>query len=360
MQTPKTYQIIGLMSGTSGDGLDIAYCEFKYDGAWSFKIPYSNTVPFPEKLAHNLSNSHLLPGEKLILLDIEFGRWMGEKVKIFCHSYQITPIAIASHGHTAFHRPELKNTLQIGNGWSIHIASGLPVINDFRMLDVQLGGQGAPLVPIGDMLLFPAYDYCLNLGGIANISFQNNGKREAYDVCPFNLLLNHYSAKVGLAFDDGGELAKQGKVIPELEVQLNDIAFYKKQGGKSLGREDMESAFMPLLEKQNAPIENILATLIAHYVFQISKPMKSQNGKKLVITGGGAYHRYFIDLLKGELLGKVDIVIPNRTIIDFKEALIFGFLGVLKIRGEVNCLSSVTGATRDNVGGVVYGDLKDI
>lgn len=357
MQTPITYPIIGLMSGTSGDGLDIAYCEFAYDGAWSYSVPHSITVPFPEELAHPLTNSFLLTGEELRLLDIDFGRWMGEEVKNFCLNSHLTPLAISSHGHTVFHRPELKNTMQIGNGWSMHIASGLPVINDFRMLDVQLGGQGAPLVPIGDMHLFSEYDYCLNLGGIANISYQNGDKREAYDVCPFNLLLNYYAGKIGFAYDDGGKLARKGNHLPDLEEQLNDLSFYKKAGGKSLSRENMVKDYIPLIEKQEAPVEDVLATLVAHYVYQISKIMKSKKNKSLVITGGGAYHKYFLEQLAEALKNTVDIVIPDKTIIDFKEALIFGFLGVLKIRGEVNCLSSVTGAARDNVGGVLYGTL---
>jgi len=357
MQDPQTYKIIGLMSGTSGDGLDIAYCEFSYNGSWSYDIPYSTTVPFPEKLNQSIIDSHFLTSEELRLLDIDFGRWMGEEVKAFCLNSHLSPIAISSHGHTVFHQPELKNTLQIGNGWSMHIASGLPIINDFRMLDVQLGGQGAPLVPIGDKHLFSDYDYCLNLGGIANISFQNKDKRTAFDVCPFNLLLNYYAGKKGLAYDDGGIMARNGKPIPGLEARLNDLSFYKKTGGRSLGRENMEKDFIPLLENEDSPIEDILATLVAHYTYQISKIMVGNKGKSLIVTGGGAYHRYFIEQLAEALKDKVELVIPDKTIINFKEALIFAFLGVLKIRGEINCLSSVTGAEKDSVGGVIYGDL---
>lgn len=359
MQTLKTYPIIGLMSGTSGDGLDIAYCDFVYNGTWTYSVPHSITIPFPEELAHPISNSHLLSGEELRLLDVDLGRWMGEEVKNFCLNSHLTPIAISSHGHTVFHRAELKNTLQIGNAWSMHVASGLPVINDFRMLDVQLGGQGAPLVPIGDMHLFSEYDYCLNLGGIANISFQNGDQRDAYDVSPFNLLLNYYAGKKGLPYDDGGELARRGKAIPELVAQLNDLPFYKKTGGRSLGRENMEKDFIPLLQSQDAAVEDILATLTEHYTYQISQIMKGQKQKSLVITGGGAYHRYFVEKLADALKDKVDIIIPDKTIIDFKEALIFGFIGVLKIRGEVNCLSSVTGASRDSIGGVIYGTISN-
>jgi len=358
MPTSKTYKIIGLMSGTSGDGLDLAYCEFTLGKTWSFIIPHHSTVPFPDRLDHDLAQSHSLSGEELRLLDIEFGRWMGEEVKNFCKIHRLSPMAIASHGHTVFHRPDLKNTLQIGNGWSMHIASGLPVINDFRMLDVQLGGQGAPLVPIGDLLLFPEFDYCLNLGGIANISYRHDGIIEAFDVSPFNLLLNHLAAKAGMAYDDGGELAKKGRPISDLKNLLNDLAFYQKSGGKSLGREDIEKDFIPLLEKQKASIEDLLATLVKHYVFQINSVTGGQKDKRMIITGGGAYHSFFINQLAESFHGRIEIVVPDSTIIEFKEALIFGFLGVLKIRGEANCLSSVTGAVRDSVGGVLYGNIK--
>ncbi|CAN5148262.1 anhydro-N-acetylmuramic acid kinase [soil metagenome] len=357
MQHPQIYKVIGLMSGTSGDGLDIAYCEFTFDSNWSFTIPHSTTCPFPESMAYALANSHLLTGEELRLLDINFGKWMGEEVKNFCEAKNVSPLAIASHGHTVFHRPDLKNTLQIGNGWSMHLASWLPVINDFRMLDVQLGGQGAPLVPIGDLYLFQDFDFCLNLGGIANISYQKANQRIAYDICPFNLILNHIAKKAGLLYDDGGQLARKGKVIPKLFDQLNDMAFYKKSGVKSLGREDIENDFLPLLEKQYGPIEDLLHTITLHCSYQISRAMEGVKNKRLIITGGGAYHEFFVEKLIETLKGSVDVILPENKIIDFKEALIFGFLGVLKIRGEVNCLSSVTGASRDNIGGVVYGEI---
>lgn len=357
MDYPNTYNIIGLMSGTSGDGLDLAYCEFTFNDVWSFSIPYSTTVPFTNELDQLLAKSHLLTAEDLRLLDIDFGRWIGEAVKNFCMTNNLSPIAIASHGHTVFHRPEIKNTFQIGNGWSMHTSSGLPVINDFRMLDVQLGGQGAPLVPIGDHYLFKDYDYCLNLGGIANISFLRGDSRVAFDICPFNLLLNHFSKKLGHPYDEGGTMARKGNCIPKVLDQLNNIDLYHKNKGKSLGREDIDSHFLPLLEAQEASIENLLDTLIKHFSFQIAKTMRGVQNKQLLITGGGAYNEYFVEQLAEELEGKVKIVIPDKKIIDYKEALIFGFLGVLKLRGEYNCLSSVTGASQDNVGGVIYGNI---
>ncbi|SNS12013.1 anhydro-N-acetylmuramic acid kinase [Belliella buryatensis] len=350
----KSYHMIGLMSGTSGDGLDIAFAQFSKDEKWTFEIPYAETIPFPENLGERLLKSHTFSGLELSLLDIDFGRWMGQEVKLFCEQHAIAPQAIASHGHTVFHQPNKGLSLQIGNGWALHAASGLPVINDFRMLDVQLGGQGAPLVPIGDMLLFGAYDYCINLGGIANISLDAADQRTAFDVCPFNLLLNHYAQQKGMPYDKGGALASSGVLFPEILRELNEIPFYHKRGAKSLGREDLE-VFYDILERYpDVPIEDKLHTLIIHYVYQIKKVIPNAKGK-LLVTGGGAYNSYFMDELRKALGENLDIPKADPTIIDFKEALIFAFLGVLRLRNENNCLASVTGASRDSCGGMVYG-----
>lgn len=360
MNTPTNYKMIGLMSGTSGDGLDIAYCEFHYDGNWTFDIPAYQTAPFPEKMAKKLRKSHKLNGYKLSLLDIEFGRWMGMQVREFTNKHELTVDAVASHGHTVFHQPQQKISLQIGNGWALHQASGLPVINDFRMLDVQLGGQGAPLVPIGDRLLFGEYDYCINLGGIANISMESAGQRIAFDICPFNLLLNYFAEYEGLAYDKNGDLAKKGRVLPGMLKNLNKLSYYDIEGHKSLGREDLVDFFEILEGGETYKAENILHTLVVHYTEQIKRAMKPIPSKKakVLITGGGAFNTFFIETLE-EALGEDFQIMPSgETIINFKEALIFAFLGVLKLRDEVNCLSSVTGAKQDNCGGVLYGQIK--
>jgi anhydro-N-acetylmuramic acid kinase len=209
MEHQSTYKTIGLMSGTSGDGLDIAYCEFENKDHWHFQIGTCETIPFPKKLGKKLKKAHLLSGYKLSLLDVQFGQWMGEEVDKFVKKNQLDVDLVASHGHTVFHQPKKKLSLQIGNGWALHTACNLPVINDFRMLDVQLGGQGAPLVPIGDKLLFPDYDYCINLGGIANISMEAEGSRIAFDICPFNLLLNHFAEDCGKTYDKNGKIAQK-------------------------------------------------------------------------------------------------------------------------------------------------------
>lgn len=354
----QTYSVIGLMSGTSGDGLDLAYCQFRYSDHWEFKILNAATAAFPAELESDLMNSHALPALELALLDVAFGNWMGEQVTNFCTKLQIKPDAICSHGHTVFHQPSKGLTLQIGNGWSLHQKTGMKVINDFRMLDVQLGGQGAPLVPIGDQLLFSDQDFCINLGGIANISMNFNGQRVAFDTCPFNLLLNEQAKKLGAKFDNQGKWASEGTCDENLLNALNSIPYYENNGAKSLGREDLEKYFNPLIESSPLGPKSILATLVRHYVQQIARVIRSYATKpvsKVLLTGGGAYHTFFREELARELSKTISISEVDTQLIEFKEALIFGFLGVLRLRGENNCLSAVTGASRDSCGGMVFG-----
>lgn len=354
----SSYTAIGLMSGTSGDGLDLALCEFTKDSSWSFRILEAETASFPKTLELDLMNSHMLSALDLSILDVSFGKWMGEQVNQFCKKYRFRPDTICSHGHTVYHQPEKGLSLQIGNGWAIYQQTGIKVINDFRMLDVQLGGQGAPLVPIGDELLFPGMDFCINLGGIANISMNWEGKRIAFDTCPFNLLLNTQAKRLGAGYDDNGKWAREGKVDQNLLQNLNSLSFYHKTKAKSLGRENLEKDFIPLISSSQASEKDILATLIAHYAFQIStviQDFSNHPNPKVLLTGGGAYNTFFIQSLQNQVNGAITIPKTAPQIIEFKEALIFGFLGVLRLRGENNCLSSVTGASRDSSGGVIFG-----
>jgi anhydro-N-acetylmuramic acid kinase len=350
------YEMIGLMSGTSGDGLDIAYCSFTKNENWDFQIKCAETVPFPSELEHDLKNCHNYSALELALLDTSFGKWIGERVKSFCVKNNIQPMGISSHGHTVFHQPQAGLSLQIGNGWALSQASKLPVINDFRMRDVQLGGQGAPLVPIGDLLLFGEMDYCLNLGGIANISFTNNDERIAFDICPFNLLLNKFALQKGFKFDQDGNLAKSGITNESLLHLLNDLPYYKIKTAKSLGREDLDAYFEHVANFPELSPEDVLATLIKHYCHQIHQVLLHKTKvQKILLTGGGAYNLFFVESLKKELGSNFEIIADNSLLIDFKEALIFAFLGVLRIRQEVNALKSVTGASEDSCGGTLYG-----
>ncbi|WP_026967394.1 anhydro-N-acetylmuramic acid kinase [Algoriphagus terrigena] len=354
----EKYNLIGLMSGTSGDGLDIAFVNFENEHGWSFEIAQAQTRPFPSELGENLARAHSLSGLELSQLDVDFGKWMGTQVRDFCREFSLKPMAVASHGHTVFHQPGKGLSLQIGNGWALHQASGLQVINDFRMGDVQLGGQGAPLVPVGDKLLFPSVDFCLNLGGIANISMEYDGSRIAFDCCPFNLPLNAESKKLGKSYDDGGSIARSGEINLPLFEALNELPFYSKKSAKSLGREEMENDYFPLVERSHLSPADKLSTLVEHYAFQIASVIRTFSTKKsplVLITGGGAFNTYFIERLDHYLERDWQLFDAPTQLIEFKEALIFAFLGVLRLRGEVNCLASVTGASRDSCGGTIYG-----
>lgn len=354
----EKYDVIGVMSGTSGDGLDLAACTFtKKDSSWAFEIKKSKTIPFPEPIGNLLSTAFRLSALDLAKLDVDFGSWVGEQINSFIEEFNLQPQAVCAHGHTVFHQPKSGFSLQIGNGWAIREKSEIPVINDFRMRDIQLGGQGAPLVPIGDQLLFTGIDFCINLGGISNISMEAEHKRVAFDISPFNLLLNHFAKKLGAEYDKDGAWAAEGITDEALFKKLNSLDFYSQSGAKSLGREDIEENFLPILESSHLSSKDISSTLVEHFSFQIAKVIlkyKNTDKPKVLITGGGAYHRYFIDRLDHYLDSQWDKVSASKELIEFKEALIFGFLGVLKLRGEANCLASVTGAKSDSCGGTLY------
>ncbi len=357
MAKKTTYRIIGLMSGTSLDGLDIACCEFTlHKKNWQYELLVAKTIHYPAAKKEWLSGLMNASALQLADADAEFGRFCGKSVKDFLLKNKIKADFIASHGHTIFHQPEKGFTTQIGNGAYIHAESGLPVVSDFRSLDVALGGQGAPLVPAGDKLLFSGYDYCLNLGGIANISLDKNKKRIAYDVCPANLMLNFIAARLGKAYDKGGDLAKKGKVNDTLLKKLNSLPFYLSKPPKSLGREWVEKNIFPLLKNTSTNNEDLLATCCEHIAMQIAHALPAGKPEaKLLITGGGALNHHLVKRIAFYTAKKATVVIPDKNTILFKEALVFAFLGLLRVENKVNSLASVTGSKQDNVGGAIYG-----
>ncbi len=348
----KTYKIIGLMSGTSLDGVDIAYCHFKKTKNWSFEIVKAETIEYPKFWINKLRQLPNSNPDELKISHAEYGHFLGELVKKFISENDFTPEYIASHGHTIFHEPDKKITFQLGDGAAIFASSGLPVIFDFRSLDVKLGGQGAPLVPIGDKLLFGEYEFCLNLGGFSNISFDKNGKRIAFDICPVNIILNKLAVELGKNFDKDGQLASIGKINQDLLNELNDLKFYQKLPPKSLANEWLQREFIPLLNKSNISTVDKMRTIVEHIAIQIANSSNTGIRGKILTTGGGAFNKFLISRIKHYNQNK--IIIPAKEIINFKEAMIFAFLGVLKLRDEVNCLSSVTGASRDCVGGKLF------
>ncbi len=351
----KQYHVIGLMSGTSLDGLDMAYCTFiEKKGKWTFSIKSAAMVDYDNKRLKKLQNAPNLSGNELLLLHNEYGKYLGEQVARFIKAKGIKELDfVASHGHTIFHQPEKKITFQLGNGAAISAACNQTVINDFRSLDVALSGQGAPLVPIGDKLLFSEYEYCINLGGFANISYDKNGKRIAFDIGPVNIVLNYLAELLGKHYDKNGLLAAKGKADKNLLNKLNKLSYYASAPPKSLGREWVENEFLPIVNKTKLSAEDKLATVTEHIAEQIAQSIKNQPKGKILLTGGGAYNKYLVKLLQAKM-PKHKIVIPADEIIKYKEALVFAFLGVLRYTGKDNCLSSVTGADRNNKGGTIW------
>jgi anhydro-N-acetylmuramic acid kinase len=340
------------MSGTSLDGIDLCEAEFKFENKhWTFDIIKSETIAYPKPWVNTLKSIHLLSKQEIYQIDEKYTKYLAEIISGFMTNPENIDL-VCSHGHTAFHQPEKNFTYQIGNLPELAQQIQKTVVCDFRTADVVLGGQGAPLVPIGDRLLFPDYGYCINIGGFVNVSFEDKGFRKAFDICPANKVLNYYAEKLGLNYDDKGKIASQGKCSNDLLSELNSIKFYKQNPPKSLGVEWLEKEMLPLLENYNLAHKDKLNTLCHHIAFQISKVLKNKNSKVL-ITGGGAYHEYLIECIKSySTIGELHI--PEAKIVDFKEALIFGFLGILKIRNEVNVLKSVTGAQKDHCSGVVF------
>jgi len=349
------YNVIGTMSGTSLDGLDIAYCHFDFfENKWTFRINEAITIDFPNNLKEKLIGAINMSGLDLMKLDNQLGDFIGQSITHFITENNIDQAeidCISSHGHTIFHQPELKLTTQIGNGANISAITKLPVVCDFRTTDLALGGQGAPLVPIGDKLLFSEYDNCINLGGIANISFVQNSERIAFDICPVNIILNKLAKELGYEYDKSGKNAESGKIDTTLLEQLNSLTYYQKPHPKSLGIEWIENEVYPIINTSTNSIENKLCTFVEHISIQIANNIKGKD-KTVLLSGGGTFNTYLVQRIKANTPNK--IIIPPVQIIDFKEALIFAYLGVLRLRNETNCLSSVTGASSDNIGGCIY------
>ncbi|RLD62689.1 MAG: anhydro-N-acetylmuramic acid kinase [Bacteroidetes bacterium] len=350
----KKTHVISLMSGTSLDGVDIAFCCFELlSQKWNYKIIEAETIPYNKEWRNKLKSANELDAFHFIELHNQFGNFLGSCINSFIDKKKIQKVDfVSSHGHTIFHQPEKNITFQLGAGASIAAKTDITTISDFRSLDVLLDGQGAPLVPIGDMLLFPEFDYCLNLGGFSNISFNENEKRIAFDICPVNIIINYLANTLNKSFDKNGEIAKKGKLNKNLLAELNNIEYYKKPFPKSLAKEWLISDFIPIIKKFDLTVEDKLRTIYEHIAIQITNITNKKNDNSILITGGGAHNKFLIELLKQKSKNK--IVIPDKDIVDFKEALIFAFLGVLRHKKIPNCLSSVTGAKFDNIGGNIY------
>ncbi len=348
------YSAIGLMSGTSLDGLDICACNFHcQNGTWSYEFIAGKTIAYSGLWKSKLSNAPTLPALELALLNNDFGKFLGIQTKKFMADYELIPDLIASHGHTVFHQPNKKLTLQIGSGAEISAETKLPVVCDFRSVDVALNGQGAPLVPAGEKFLFPAYPYLINLGGFANISFNQEEIRAAFDICPANIVLNDLAGKLNppLPYDKDGISSEKGKIKKSLLHQLNALDYYQKPYPKSLGKEWVDQFISPLMAQEYS-VEDKLRTFTEHIAISIAGILNKLPKGEVLITGGGAFNQFLITRTKS--LTNQAIIIPNKEIVDYKEAIIFAFLGVLRVSHKPNALKAVTGADFDNIGGAVY------
>lgn len=350
----ETYTTVGVMSGTSLDGIDLAHIRFSVtNDKWDFEILETETVPYTSEWINQLKIAVDFSTEKLQKLNEDYTTLLGKIIKSFIDKNHIKTLdAVCSHGHTILHQPQNGFTLQIGNLPEIAKIIDEKVVCDFRVQDVKLGGQGAPLVPIGDRILFSEFDYCLNLGGFSNVSFEENGKRIAFDISPVNTVLNFYANQLSLDYDDKGTIARSGKLNTDLFNELNALDYYKKPFPKSLGFEFVKEIVLPLIEKYNIPIEDKMRTFIEHIALETALALSNKKGK-LLITGGGAYNDFLIEKIRFNL-PEIKIIIPDAKTLEFKEALIFALLGVLKLRNEINVLSSVTGAKQDHSSGVIF------
>ena len=354
----KTYQIIGLMSGTSLDGLDLCYCHITKDAdKWAFEIMETKSIAYSDDMRTELKDSIYLKADALLQFHNTYGTWLGQQAKQFISDHKLEVDFIASHGHTTHHQPEKGLTLQIGSGQHLANESGCKVICDFRTNDVALGGQGAPLVPIGDQLFFGVYDFCLNLGGISNISLEQKGKRIAYDIGLANMILNYITRKIAIDYDKGGALARTGSINQDMLNRLNDLKYYLLPRPKSIGYEWFVEEVIPIVDDTEDTTENLLHTSIHHICDKVAQQVRLNNTKNessLFVTGGGALNHFLIEILQEKLGKRTKVVVPEKELIEFKEAVVFALMGALRMEQEINVLKSVTGAIRDSSSGVVY------
>ncbi|WP_136480228.1 anhydro-N-acetylmuramic acid kinase [Cognatitamlana onchidii] len=352
----KEYHVIGVMSGTSLDGIDLAQVRFRLGKEWQFEILNAQTIDYSENWKSKLKGLSNHDYNTLQSIDKSYTLYLGEVINGFIKRNKIKEIdAVCSHGHTARHQPDSGVTYQIGNRAELATLISQTLVCDFRVQDVAFGGQGAPLVPIGDKLLFSKFDYCINLGGFANISLEKDNTRIAYDICPVNIVLNHYANLLGLDYDAGGGIARSGNIDMGLLTKLNALDYYKAPYPKSLGVEWVDLCVLPLIDAFKLEIKTILRTFVEHVAHQIVAELdqvKARHKSSVLVTGGGAYNTFLIERIKD--LTKHDVLIPSNKVVEFKEALIFGFLGVLKLQGKNNCLKSVTGAIKDHSSGQVF------
>lgn len=359
------YRVIGLMSGSSLDGLDISFAEFQeISGKWNYELLASACYPYNEDWGLRLKSAHTLSAIDYQLLHTEYGHYIGKEVKRFIqeNALEYKVQLIASHGHTTFHIPSKLMTGQIGDGASIAAVTGINVVSDLRAMDIALGGHGAPIVPIGEKMLLGDYDFFLNVGGIANISFNGNNKYVAFDICPANRVMNLVTLEDDKPYDEGGKMAREGNIDETTLGVLNTLEYYQDPYPKSLANSFGTDIVFPLLDNISSSHDR-LRTYVEHIAIQIKDAVQlistdfslSSSGRKLLITGGGAHNVFLVERIREHLSAlQVEVIVPAKDLVEYKEALIMGLIGILRWREENNVLASVTGASRNSIGGAVW------
>lgn len=358
------YKVIGVMSGTSMDGVDLVHCTLhQSNGNWNYKINAAKTIDYDEKWRLRLSKLRSQSAYNFVRTDRYYGEYLGLLINDFLNETGLQADLISSHGHTIFHQPENNITTQIGDGNAISAITGIPSVTNFRAMDVILGGQGAPLVGIGDKLLFGDYDMCLNIGGFANISANVEGNYVAYDICPANILLNRIAREFDMEFDEDGKIAETGKIDYDLLGDLNTIPYYKQPYPKSLGREWINQNFWGIVRESKIEKQDKMKTLVDHIAGQIGQNIDDladgdSSKIRVLATGGGVLNPVLIDYIKSNT--DAEIVVPDVQLINYKEALVFALMGVLRVKNQPNVLASFTGADSDSVSGSLHGDFSKL
>lgn len=359
------YRAIGLMSGSSLDGLDIVFTELEESGGkWGYNIRHAETLPYADEWVKKLSSATQLTALEYMRLHTAYGQYVGQQVNAFVEKHNLYHQVqlIASHGHTTFHEPQNKLTAQLGDGAAIAAATGINVVSDLRAMDVALGGQGAPIVPIGEKLLLGNYPLLLNIGGIANISAALPEGYTAFDICPANRVLNMLAQEAGFAYDEGGALAAKGFVRDEPLAKMNREPYYITKYPKSLANNFGTDTIYPVLKNANLSVQDALRTMVEHICIQITRSvgrlvnkLPEDSPRQMLVTGGGAFNGFLIERLQASLkVMGVELIVPEPELVNYKEALIMALLGMLRWREENTVLHSVTGASRSSIGGAVW------
>lgn len=357
--------VVGIMSGSSLDGLDIALCRFEQDdlsGKLSFDLVDTAAIPFDENMMSRLGVGATMDVRSLKKLEVDLSRYIAESVNQFLEAGAHTADYISCHGHTIWHVPEDGYTVQIGQGAIISELTGTPCICDLRSNDMAVGGQGAPVAPIVEQILFPEFDFYINLGGIANVSFHSDQEVISWDSVPCNQILNHYASQKGLPYDDGGSLAESGKVDKGLKEAWMSLPYFGRSYPKSMDNTWVKNHFLAGASSFDVSIEDALATMVDVCVSQIQGDIKDHVGdtggqhlRKCLITGGGAHNTYLVSQLSEVLThDDIEVIKPKDEIVDYKEAILMALMGFLRIEGISNTISSVTGARTNTIGGAVY------